>query len=115
MGDKVNSKARTEYASTLSPDGKYLFFMSDRIQNEKEVTTPMTMELIDEIYQSGGQGLTSVYWMKSDFINDLRQKAQWYMNAIVRSRNGIFYINSVPSHTFSVPVVSICIGVCSII
>jgi len=77
MGDKVNSAARSEYAATLSPDGQYLFFMSDRVQKEIPVATPMTTELIDELYQSGGQGLTSVYWMKSDFIEDLQQKAQW--------------------------------------
>lgn len=75
MGDKVNSAARAEYAATLSPDGKYLFFMSDRVQKEIPSSTPMTMELIDELYESGGQGLASVYWMKSDFIQDLRQKA----------------------------------------
>ncbi len=77
MGHQVNSAARNEYAATLSPDGHYLFFMSDRVQNELPSGTPMTLELIDELYQSGGQGVTSVYWVRSDLIKDLRQMAVW--------------------------------------
>lgn len=77
MGNQVNSEGRNEYAATLSPDGHYLFFMSDRVLDEKKPQGSASIEGIETLYKSGGTGLSSVYWMKADIIEKLRQKAEW--------------------------------------
>ncbi|WP_439182741.1 TolB family protein [Carboxylicivirga taeanensis] len=77
MGDKVNSKGHAEYAASLSPDGNYLFFMSDRVQDTFKGEKLMTAALLDQLHNTGGNGLSTVYWMRSDFINTLRKQAQW--------------------------------------
>jgi hypothetical protein len=61
LGSDINSIAKDEFPY-ITPDGKYLFFNSNRIS-----------ELNSSKIQSGPGNM---YWVKTDFIEELRQNVQ---------------------------------------
>lgn len=68
MGDQVNSENGREFSASLSPDGKYLFFMSGRASKDQ---SPELAEL-KKNYISPMNGNANIYWVKSDFIWGLK-------------------------------------------
>lgn len=73
MGPQINSASRDEYSANWSPDGKYLFFMSSKV---KKVDSPIIrFEDLQEIYLRPENGKPNIYWIKSDFISALKEKA----------------------------------------
>lgn len=74
MGNQVNSRNGQEWSASLSPDGKYLFFMSARIP-EVDTEKDLSSNLFKELHNQPQNGLSDIYWMKSDFIEDLRKEA----------------------------------------
>jgi len=74
MGNQINSADGQEWSASLSPDGKYLFFMSSRIPESKPIDK-LDKLLINELHNSPQNGNPDIYWMSTDFIKDLRAKA----------------------------------------
>lgn len=74
LGPKVNTKSGREYSCSLSPDKKYFFFMSSRTQSIdlNQGTFPSYLEL-RERFSKPGNGNSSIYWMKSDFLMKLEK------------------------------------------
>ncbi|HSG27378.1 MAG TPA: hypothetical protein VLA34_02770 [Candidatus Krumholzibacterium sp.] len=72
MGDLINTAGSQEYSANLSPDGKYLFFMSWRMAEREE---PLNYADILAGMDQPEQGNTGIYWMKSDIIGRLREEA----------------------------------------
>lgn len=75
MGNKVNSDDGKEWSASLSPDGKYLFFMSARRGSNH--IDELSAESIDRFYRSPQNGNTDIYWIGTAFIEELRRKAQF--------------------------------------
>lgn len=73
MGKKINTNSGNEYSANFSPDGKYLFFMSSKI-NTKEINLLDNKKII-EIHNSPENGNSNIYWMKADFIHELKEIA----------------------------------------
>lgn len=78
LGEKINTPGGNEYSASFSPDGKYFFFMSARTGannfNELSYTNLVKM------HNSPENGNSNIYWMKSDFIQDLKEKATFTKN-----------------------------------
>lgn len=68
LGDQVSSKSRLEYSPTLSPDGRYLFFMTSRPAHQGT----LSFDRLQEIQKEHGNGLSDIYWIDASFISDLR-------------------------------------------
>jgi len=77
MGKPVSSEGRFEWSASLSPDGKYLFFMSDRVPQEKEFIQDVNVKTYENVHNSPQNSLSDIYWIKSDFIKELRKKAKF--------------------------------------
>jgi hypothetical protein len=73
MGEKINSAA-IDLCPSVSPDGKYLFFSSDRNNHRSYSETPLTYEQKIEILSSPGNGLSDIYWVSTEIIEDLKPK-----------------------------------------
>jgi len=76
MGNQVNSRARSEWSASISPDGKYLFYMSDKIVENKEVDL-LSSDLFRKMHNQPQNGLSDIFWIKTDFIEDLREQAKF--------------------------------------
>jgi Tol biopolymer transport system component len=75
LGEAVNRPEGREWSASLSPDGKYLFFMSSRTTNEAGLT--LTGNTIDEllgISAQPGQGSSDIWWVSSEVIEQLRPR-----------------------------------------
>ncbi len=78
LGDKINTVSRLEYSASFSPDGKYFFFMSARTNPaEKE---KISWQKFQQMHNSPENGNSNIYWMKADFIQDLKEKATFTKN-----------------------------------
>ncbi len=73
MGPLINQATGREWSASLSPDGKYLFFMSSRTDNE--VDLPLTGRSISELLELSmrpGQGSSDIWWVSAKVIEQLR-------------------------------------------
>jgi Tol biopolymer transport system component len=74
LGAAINSSAR-EYCPAISPDGEYFFFTSKRAaQTGSSGGMPATSTVKEWTarYDLIENGLGNVYWLRSDFLRDLR-------------------------------------------
>jgi len=75
MGDKINSADPREWSVAFSPDGKYLFFMSARGMTNNQLPAELSAKTFNQLRNSPQNGNSDIYWIKSDFIDELKKKA----------------------------------------
>jgi hypothetical protein len=73
LGSIVNSSARDEFSISLSPDGKVVFFGSDRTLPRLEGRPLRWADILAERTQPGN-GQTSLWWVDAGFLWDLRNQ-----------------------------------------
>lgn len=74
MGPEVNSSYPGEWSASVSTDGKYLFFMSDRAGGKSlEMLSSETLQLFHNSPQNGNP---DIYWISSSVIEKLRYNAK---------------------------------------
>lgn len=71
-GEPLNSD-RADYCPMLSPDGRYLFFSSNRISPES-AGTDLGYQTLREINRGPGGGFSDVYWVDASIIEKARQQ-----------------------------------------
>lgn len=71
MGEKVNTRASGEHSAYVTSDGKYLFFMSTRLMSSEEKPAKLTYKTLVTLYNQPQNGNSDIYWMNTDFINEL--------------------------------------------
>jgi hypothetical protein len=76
MGPEVNSAARAEWSPYVSPDGKYFFFMTNKIP-DGERQQEMSYDFFNALQTNPYNGTSNTYWMKADFIESLRENAKF--------------------------------------
>jgi Tol biopolymer transport system component len=73
LGEAVNQPDGREWSASLSPDGKYLFFMSSRTTTEAGLPlTGRTMNELLEISAQPGQDSSDIWWVSTEIIERLR-------------------------------------------
>jgi len=73
MGANVNSSA-IDLCPSVSPDGKYLFFSSDRNHHKSYSKTSLTYEQKIKILSRPSNGLADIYWVDAKIIDNLKPK-----------------------------------------
>jgi hypothetical protein len=71
LGDEVNSESRHEYSASLSPDGRFLFFMSSRPRHDG-LGERLTAETLHRLAGEPENGNPDVYWIDASWIAGLR-------------------------------------------
>ncbi len=71
MGPSVNSGS-LEYCPSLSPDGKYLFFTSNRSKYPKYEEFTLSYDDIIKMLENPQNGNQDIYWISSGVIEQLR-------------------------------------------
>jgi len=73
MGNKLNTAGNREYSPFISPDNKYLFFMSSRTNNNIDFNTKIpSFKNLVAAFQNSGNGNSDIYWISAEFINNLK-------------------------------------------
>ncbi len=73
MGPKINSATGREWSTSLSPDGKFLFFMSSRTTSEAEpVLTGRPLADLVKLSTEPGHGSAGIWWVDAGIIEQLR-------------------------------------------
>ncbi len=71
MGSQINTFYR-EVDPVVSPDGKYIFFRSNRRIHESYSETPITYDELLRIFDSPGNGEGDIYWVDAKVIEALK-------------------------------------------
>lgn len=71
MGKEINTPS-WEICPSVSPDGKYLFFTSDRRTHKPFSETPITYREKIKILNRPGNGNGDIYWVDAKVIEDLK-------------------------------------------
>lgn len=79
LGPAINGPGNGEIAASLTPDGHFLFFASDRIHpGPASADSRLTRVGLQALArQPGANGDVALYWMDAGFLKDLRAKAVW--------------------------------------
>jgi hypothetical protein len=73
MGPAINQPEGREWSASLSPDGKYLFFMSSRAYGETNI--PLNSKSIADLLRLStepGWGSSDIWWVSAEIIEALR-------------------------------------------
>lgn len=70
LGEQVNS-IKLDYCPSITPDGKYLFFTSNRVNDRIYTDSRSYEELVDE-YNNPYNGAGDIYWVSTEVIEKLR-------------------------------------------
>ncbi len=73
MGDAINQPEGREWSASLSPDGKYLFFMTSRTGGDSGL--PLAGRPISDLLEMStrpGQGSSDIWWVSAEVIEQLR-------------------------------------------
>lgn len=74
LGPAVNSTADDEFSINVSPDGKVVFFGSNRVLPRLEGRTLRFADLLAERTQPGN-GMTTLWWVDAGFLEPVRLRA----------------------------------------
>ncbi|MCF8228422.1 MAG: hypothetical protein K9G58_10940 [Bacteroidales bacterium] len=70
LGPEINSSNSREWSPYISPDGKYLFFMSARIP--EKFKGKLTYPELHQLHNSPQNGNSDIYWISSSVIDMMR-------------------------------------------
>ena len=73
LGPPTNSAYNERYPY-VSPDGKYLFFVSDKVNDSLLIEKDYRYQEYEQKYKSAGNGWCDVYWVSAKIIEELRPK-----------------------------------------
>jgi hypothetical protein len=75
LGEPINLPGTRGMSSSVSADGKYFFFASDRTNAEETLPEGrLTRDGLLRLHNSPQNGSASIYWMQAGFIEELRSK-----------------------------------------
>ncbi|OFX89131.1 MAG: hypothetical protein A2W99_01955 [Bacteroidetes bacterium GWF2_33_16] len=77
MGAFVNSVNGQEWSASLSPDGNFLFFMSAKIPENVQLPVKLSTITFEEMNNTCQNGNSDIYWIKTDFIKELKKMAEY--------------------------------------
>jgi hypothetical protein len=72
LGPLINTEANEEHSACLSPDGRYLFFMSPRMPPPETIPVGITYDYLLRFRQEVPNGRSAIYWVDAAFIEKLR-------------------------------------------
>lgn len=75
LGERINLPQGAEWSSYVSPDGRYLFFMSTRRMPPAEFPTTLSVDFLRQVFQTPRNGNPSIYWVDAGFLRELRPEA----------------------------------------
>lgn len=76
LGAPVNTAGSGEYSASVSPDGRFFFFMSSRGLPEDQRPARFTGGWLRRMHDSPQNGNADIYWMKADFLMSLKPAAR---------------------------------------
>jgi Tol biopolymer transport system component len=71
LGNRINTSYR-EVDPVISPDGKYIFFRSNRRVHKSYSVVPLTYHEFNKILESPGNGEADIYWVSTKIIEKLK-------------------------------------------
>jgi Tol biopolymer transport system component len=72
LGSAVNTPGAGEYSPYVSPDGRYLFFMSTRPMPEDRIPAELSRDFLVRYRAGPESGNAGIYWISTDVIEELR-------------------------------------------
>lgn len=75
LGPQIN-KNNNERFPYVSPDGKYLFYLTDKVDNNLLAKKKLSFSEAKYYFSKTGNGQCDIYWVSSKIISDLKQNVR---------------------------------------
>jgi hypothetical protein len=72
LGAAVNTPGGGEFSPYVSPDGRYLFFMSSRRRPLADLPATLHRDDLERLHQRPGNGTAGIWWIDAGFLEELR-------------------------------------------
>lgn len=72
LGDRINTAGNSEYSASLSPDGRYLFFMSLRPPQIDAGSAAISLGRLLDMALMPGRNQPAIWWVDASFLETLR-------------------------------------------
>lgn len=77
LGNKINTENNERFPG-VSPDGKYLFFLTDKVSDELLNKKNQSYSELKTAHASCGNGFCDIYWVDAGTIKELKSKSNKY-------------------------------------
>lgn len=74
MGPKINSVRGREWSLYLTPDLKYIFFMTSRRLELNTHKEELSVDFFNKLSNSPANGNSDIYWISASILKDLKEK-----------------------------------------
>jgi hypothetical protein len=75
LGPRINTVGSEEHSLSLSPDGRFLFFMAARVADPKELFGGrLSWQGMQRLVGAPGNGSSDIWWIDASFVQALRPK-----------------------------------------
>lgn len=75
MGSKINTTNPREWSASITSDGKYIFFMSARMNDN--TLNQLSNQSLHKFHNSPQNGNSDIYWISSSVIDELSLQAKF--------------------------------------
>jgi hypothetical protein len=76
LGPAINRAEGAEWSASLSPDGRYLFFMSSQPSIEdRHSPEPFDYAALQDFHMAPRNGNADIWWVEASFLEELRRQA----------------------------------------
>lgn len=72
LGPLINTAGNEEHSASLSPDGKYLFFMSARMPKPPALSQQVSFDYLRSFRVRPPNGFPAIWWVDASFLRKLR-------------------------------------------
>lgn len=76
LGQKINSATGQEWSASISPDGRYFFFMANRRRDADEQPDALSYDFFRKLQTQPNNGNCDIYWVETEFIEQLKRKVE---------------------------------------
>lgn len=76
MGPSINSKPSKGWSLSISPDGKYIFFMASKKSTNMILPETLSMDFLRETHLKPENGNSDIYWVDAKIIETMRANIQ---------------------------------------
>jgi Tol biopolymer transport system component len=73
MGDAINRAEDSTFSASVSPDGRYLFFVSRRFLDKADWPAKLSRSVLEGLHNRPMNGISCIFWVSAEVIEERRK------------------------------------------
>jgi hypothetical protein len=73
LGDAINTAEDSTFSASVSPDGRYLFFVSRRFLDRADRPEKLSFSVLEGLHNRPMNGISCIFWISAEVIEDRKK------------------------------------------